>query len=61
MQTILIVMRISEFCNENFNKRYPARSVTSYIVCTNEMVISQKLLEKTYFIVKMADLAMNRL
>ena len=47
--------------NENFKRRYPARSVTSYIVCTDEMVIPKKPLGKTYFIVKMAGLAMNRL
>lgn len=47
--------------NENFKRRYAVRSVTSYIVCMDEMVIPQKLLEKTYFIVKMAGPAMNRL
>ena len=47
--------------NENLKRRYPARSVTSYIVWTDEMVIPQKVLEKTYFIVKMAGPAMNRL
>lgn len=47
--------------NENLKRRYPARSVTSYIVWTDEMVIPQKPLGKTYFIVKMAGLAMNQL
>ena len=47
--------------NENLKRRYPARSVTSYIVWTDEMVIPQKVLEKIYFIVKMAGPAMNRL
>ena len=43
--------------NVPFNQNSPARSVESWIVCTKEMVLLQKLLEKAYFIFKLTGWA----
>ena len=46
--------------NFPFNQNSPARSVKSWIVCTKEMVLQQKLLEKAYFIFKLTGRAVVR-
>ena len=44
--------------NFTFNQNYPARAVKPLIACTKEIGFYQKLLEKAYFIFKMASPAM---
>ena len=46
--------------NFTFNQNYPARYVKSEIVCTKEMILQQKLLEKASCFVKMIGPAMVR-
>ena len=48
--------------NDNFpfNQNSPARSVKSWIACTEETVFQQKLLEKANFIIKLTGRAMVR-
>ena len=51
-QTIPVAMRISFLISS------PTRSVKFQNVCTKEMVLQQKLLEKAYFIFKLTGRAM---
>ena len=51
-QTIPVAMRISFLINS------PTRSVKFQNICTKEMVLQQKLLEKAYFIFKLTGRAM---